>query len=263
MTLVEPRKAPKVGMPDSGLAIFVGYPKSGKTTLAASFPESYVLELEPGGGDRVSGRIHDIGSLAEFRKVLPLAVKEPKIKTIVIDTVDVLSDWFEREIAEEKGLEAITDRKEGVNGFELWGTFKKRVEKLATYLKQCGKLVILVAHTREPKTDENGNVITPAGINVPGKAGGFLAAQADMIGFCQKKELGSGLIYSISFKGGPLGQWGSRISEVNGRTITLKGSNPYGDFAAAFAVKPNGNGAPALKKPAAAKKKTTTKKRGG
>jgi len=262
--LVQNRKAPKSGLPDSGLAVFVGYPKSGKTTLAASFPDSYLFELEPGGADRVDGRIHDIGSMAEFRKVLPLAIADPKIRTIIVDTVDVVSDWLETEIAAEKGMESITDRKEGVNGYELWGTFKKRIENLASYFKRCGKLVILLAHTKEPKTDDNGKVIAPGGINVPGKGGAFIAAQADMIGFCQKKEVGSGLIYTISFRGGPLGQWGSRIDEVNGKTITLSKANPYRDFADAFKGKAtNGNGkAPALKDKAQARpagKKTATK----
>jgi len=247
--LVENRKAPKTGMPTSGLAIFVGYPKSGKTTLASSFPDSYVLELEKGGGDRVDGRIHEINDLASFRKILPVVIKEPSIKTIVIDTIDVVSDWIEAEIAKEKGLDTMTDRKEGVNGFELWGTFKKRMESLSLYFKNCGKLVILIAHTRDAKQDGDGNVIAPAGINVPGKSGGFIAAQADMIGYCLKKEVGSGMQFYVSFRGGPLGQWGSRVSELNGKILLVPAKNQYTAFSSIF--KTNGNGS--------AKKKTTKK----
>ena len=257
MELVKNRTAPKSGIPTSGLGILVGYPKGGKTTLAASFPDSYVLELEPGGGDRVDGRIHDIKTLAELRKLLPLLMKESKIKTIVIDTVDVLSGWMENEIAAEVGMEAITDCKEGVNGFELWGKFKTRMEKLTTYLKGSGKLVLLIAHTRDAKTNEDGQVISPAGINVPGKSGAFIAAQADFIGFVAKKEVGSGLVYTVSFRGGPLNQWGSRIKEINGKTIILSEKNPYQSFADAFKVNTNGAAktAPVLKKAPAGKKK--------
>ena len=265
MELVKNRVAPKSGIPTSGLGVLVGYPKGGKTTLAASFPDSYVLELEPGGGDRVDGRIHDIKTLAELRNLLPLLMKESAIKTIVIDTVDVLSGWMENEIAAEVGLEAITDRKEGVNGFELWGKFKTRMEKLTTYLKASGKLALLIAHTRDAKTNEDGQVISPAGINVPGKSGSFIAAQADFIGFVSKKELGSGLVYSVSFKGGPLGTWGSRIKEINGKTIVLSEKNPYQSFADAFKVSGNGKtaAAPTLKTaPKAGKKKAKTKGRG-
>lgn len=257
MELVDSRKAPKSGMPTEGIGVLVGYPKTGKTTLAASFPGSYVLELEKFGADRVDGRVHEIKNLGEFRQILPLLVKEPSVKTIVIDTLDVVSDWLEDEVAQERGLESITERKQGVDGFELWGTFKKRMEKLALYLKNCGKLVILIAHTKEAKQDSSGAVITPAGINVPGKSGAFIAAQADLIGFCYKKRLGAGTQFFVTFQGGPLGQWGSRIAEVNDKTITLPAENPYKGFAAAFVV----NG----KKPApvVVKKNGKKSKKGG
>src|SRR5438034_203046 len=48
MELVESRAKLKEGMPTEGLFVLVGLPKSAKTTLAASFPGSYVLELEKG-----------------------------------------------------------------------------------------------------------------------------------------------------------------------------------------------------------------------
>ncbi len=239
--LIAARKAPKQGMPTEGLGIFVGYPKGGKTSLAASFPGEYVLMLEKNGGDRIDGRIHDIPDLKTLREILPKLMKEESVKTIAIDSVDVLSDWLECEIAAEHGLEAITDRKEGVNGFELWGTLKTRITNMTSYLKNCGKLVLLVAHTKDAKQDENGKVISPAGINVPGKSGAFIAASADFIGFCSKNELSSGIVYTVSFKGGPLGQWGSRVNELNGRTFALPYGGQYETLMKAFAK--NGNGA--------------------
>ncbi|MCG3205715.1 MAG: hypothetical protein KCHDKBKB_02438 [Elusimicrobia bacterium] len=233
-TLVPYRTKPKTGLPSEGLFILVGHPKSGKSTFAGSFPDSYVLELETSGGDRVSGRIHNIADLNEFRDVLKAVVKEPSIKTIVIDTVDVLSDWLEDEIAHARGLETITERKQGVDGFELWGEYRRRVESLTLFLKASKKLVILIAHCKEPKLDANGNPITPAGINMPGKAGAFVAAQADMIGYVFKKPLGSGTAYYVTFQGGPLGTWGSRVDELNDKTIMLPRENPYSAFEAVF-----------------------------
>lgn len=232
--LVSARPRLKSGLPTEGLAILVGQPKSGKTTFAASFPDSYLLECEPGGGDRIAGRIHDIASADQFREVLKACVKDPAIKTIVIDSLDVLSDWMEDEIAKARGLETITERKQGVDGFELWGEFRRRVEALVAYLKSSKKLVILIAHCREPKLDAAGNPVSPAGINVPGKSGAFIAAQADMIGFAFKKPLGSGTAYFVTFQGGPLGMWGSRIDELNDKTIQLPKENPYSAFEAVF-----------------------------
>ena len=237
--LVPMRPKLKSGLPTEGLAILVGQPKSGKTSFAASFPDSYVMELEAGGGDRVAGRIHEIDNLGEFREVLKTAVKEPSIKTIVVDSLDVLSDWMEDEIAKSRGLQTITERKQGVDGFELWGEYRKRVEALIGFLKACRKLVILIAHCKEPKLDANGNAVTPAGINMPGKSGGFIAAQADMIGFCFKKPLGTGTAYFVTFQGGPLGMWGSRVDELNDKTLQLPQANPYSAFDAVFKTEPS------------------------
>ncbi len=232
--LAPPRAKRKAGLPTDGLMLLVGHPKSGKTTLAASFPDSYVMELEKGGGDRISGRIHDIAGLNEFREVLKLVINEPSIKTIVIDSLDVLSDWLEEEIARARGLDSITERKQGVDGFEMWGEYRKRIEALINYLKSSNKFTILIAHCREPKLDANGNLISPAGINMPGKAGSFIAAQADIIGYVYKKPLGSGTSYFVTFQGGPLGAWGSRVDELNDKTLQLPGDNPYSAFEAVF-----------------------------
>ena len=179
--LVKWREKLKTGMPTDGLVIFVGLPKSGKTTLAASFPDSYVLELEK-GADRVAGRFHEIADLTEFREVLPVVAADPDVKTIVIDSIDVLSDWLCHEIAEAAGLDNIQQRKKDVNGFELWEEFRARIEGVVGFVRASGKLVILIAHTKEPKLDDNGTVVSPAGIAVPGKGGAYLAAQAEVIG---------------------------------------------------------------------------------
>ena len=234
VSLVPPRSKVRTGMPTEGIMILIGQPKSGKTTTAASFKDSYVLMLESGGGDRVAGRIHDIKGLTEFRDVLKAAVHEPSIKTIVIDSVDVLSDWMEDEIAKSRGLETISERKQGVDGFELWGEYRRRVEALVGFLKNSKKLIIMIAHCKEPKLDAGGNLVSPAGINMPGKAGSFLAAQADIIGYVYKKPLGSGTAYYVSFQGGPLGTWGSRVDELNDKTLLLPRENPYSAFEAVF-----------------------------
>ena len=229
LTLVEHRDTPKVKGLGDDLFILVGNPKTGKTTLAASFPDSYVLELEPKGGDRVAGRIHEIPDLETFRDVLEVVFETPEIKTVVIDTIDVLSDWIEDEVAGQFGLKQISERKKEVSGFEVWGEFKKRMEGLVGYFKDSGKLVIVLAHTKEPKVVDD-QVITPAGINIPGKGGSYLAAQADLIGFTYRQAISTGTQYFVTFKGGPLGTWGSRIAELNDKTLKLDQINPYRAF---------------------------------
>jgi hypothetical protein len=189
--------------------------------------------LERGGGDRVDGRIHDIADLEEFRKVLPMAAKDKDTQILVIDTIDQLSAWMEDEIAAKYGLESITERKQGVDSWSVWSDYRQRVENLTTYLRSTNKLVVLLAHCREPKTDATGNVITPRGINMPGKSGSFLAAQADAIGYTFKKEINGTTKHYITFRGGPLGDFGSRIDELNDKQIELPKENAWAAIEAA------------------------------
>lgn len=232
--LVATRRRTKTGIPTEGLLVFIGYPKAGKSTLAAAFPDSYVLELERGGGDRIDGRIHDIQTLEEFRGAIAAAIEDQSIRTIVIDTVDEWGEWTETDIAHSFGLSNILERKAGVDGFELWGEYGRRVKALVDFMKASGKLFLVLAHCKDPKMDDTGKLITPAGMNLRGKGGNYIASHADAIGNVFKRQVGDRTRHYLTFQGGPLGHWGSRIEELNDKTIELNPKNPYASFAAAF-----------------------------
>lgn len=225
--LAPPRGKLKTGMPTDGLWILAGLPKAGKTSLSASIPNSILLELERGGADRIDGWVQEIPDIATFRQAVVAAVEEPGIKALVIDSLDVISDWLEAEVAEKYELESISERKEGVNGFAVWKELRGKFEKLIGYLKTSGKLAVLVAHSKEPRIDADGKVVVPAGIQVPGKLGSYIAAEADAIGHCYKKQVGNTTQYFVSFQGGPLGTYGSRIPELEDKTITLPKTNQW------------------------------------
>jgi len=270
--LVGARKKKKVGMPKSGIFIVVGYPKTGKSKFSASFPNSYGLNVDRGDADRIEGRIEDIDDVVDvqgmviktklnnFREALAAAIKDPSIETIVIDTIDTLAELLCDEIAQKAGLSKITERMPGVDGFALWGEFGARVDGMIKLFKNSGKLFILCAHLREPKLDDNNKIITPAGINVPGKGGDKLAFAADMIGYAFKREIGGKAEYCLTFQGGPAGRWGSRVDELADQTIKLDHKNPYSSFAALFAEKAATTETAAPKKD---DKKPTTKAKGG
>lgn len=254
--LAPPRGQLKTGMATDGLWILAGLPKAGKTSLSASIPNCVLLELERGGADRVAGWVQEIPDLETFRLALKAALDAPEVKAIAIDSLDVLNDWLEAEVCEGFGLNSISERKEGVNGFEVWKELRARYEGLIGYLKRSGKLAVLIAHSKEPKIDGDGKVIVPAGITIPGKIGGYVAAEADAIGHCFKKQVGAVTRYFISFQGGPLGTWGSRIPELEDKTIELPRSGQWAAIGAAIEPKPA--------EPAEAKKasKTNTSKGG-
>lgn len=238
MELVGIRKEPKeTGMPTRGLMTLIGDSKSGKTTLAAAFPGSYVLELEKNRGDRIkNARIHDIDNLADFGEVLQLAVAAEDIKVIVIDSVDQIAKWMADEIAQANGCEFIGQAEKGkADPRTLWGEFGIRVRGLVDYLKDSGKLVILVAHRRMAKVDDKNKITTPAGINVSGQGGDYIAQQSTMIGFLDVREIGGKSTYFLSFRGeSNRAIWRSGIDELQDKEIIITKADPYGSFAAAF-----------------------------
>lgn len=236
--LKPPRTALKRGMAADDIWIVAGLPKSGKSTLAGALEGCVVLECERGGADRIQGWVQDIPDLATFRQALKAAVEEPKCKALAVDSLDVLSDWFEAEVAEQYGLESISERKEGVNGFAVWKTLREKFEGFLAYLRRSGKFVLLLAHCKEPKIDADGKVVVPAGITIPGKLGGYIAAEVDAIGNTYKKQVGLTTQYYISFQGGALGTWGSRIPELEDKTIQLPRTGQWDAIKTACVGKP-------------------------
>lgn len=254
-TLTAPRKRVKTGAPTNGMGILCGLPKGGKTTLAASIPGCVILEMEGGGADRIDGWVQEIPDLATLRQALQAAVEDPAVKAIALDSVDVFNEWSEAEICAEFGLESISERREGVNGFEVWKLLRQRYEGLVSYLKKSNKLTILIAHCKEPKLDSDGKLAIPMGISIPGKLGGYLAAEADFIGNVFKKQVGSGTVHYLSFQGGPLGTWGSRIPELEDKIIALPRTNQWSAVEEIFTAPKT----EAKKEEAPSDKKTTTK----
>lgn len=235
------RAAPKTGMPTDGFWIIAGLWKSGKTVLAASAPDSVVLELEKGGADRVDGWVQEIPDMSTFRQAFVAAVKEPKVKIIVIDTLDEVLGHLEDEIAQKYGLESMSERKEGVSGFETWGDLNKKVSELVAGFKNCGKLVVALAHFKEPRLNSEGKLVVTNAINAPGKIGSYLCSHADAIGVCSKEKIGSKMQYKVSFEGGgPLGAFGSRVSELENKTIILPDRNQWSAIEAIFKTPSNG-----------------------
>lgn len=231
---VDYREKKKTGMLTDGLMVLAGDEKSGKTSLMASFPDSYILVIDKGGADRISGRFHEINDLKTFRKAFKWAMQEPSIKTVGIDTLTGLCDFFEEEVASAHGLSSITERKPGIDGFELWGEYNEKIEGLVAYIKESSKLVIVSAHLKPATLDNNGNITVPAGLDLYPKASRIIGTKADVIGQCYKKQMASGAEYYLTFKGSLAGKLGSRVDELNDREIKLPKANPYAAFEAMF-----------------------------
>lgn len=217
-----PRGVRKTGIPTDGYWVVAGLPKGGKTSLAGNIPGAYIIELEKGGADRISGWIQDVGSMTEFREALACGFENPEAKIIVIDTLDVVLRYLSKESAKKFGLENISEKKEGVNGFAVWEDLLATVEKMTEAFKDCGKLVILLAHFKEPKMDDGKLVVTQS-IEAPSsRISSHVCSHADAIGVCAKKRIGDKSRYEIRFHGdGVVGAYGSRIPELEDKTVVL------------------------------------------
>ena len=242
MELPAARTAPKVvGMPKKGLMLAVGHPKSGKTWFAASAPKSLVIELEEGGADRVpGGRILEVSCTANtvaeakaaierFDEAMTLAMQSDDVEIVTIDSVDQLARMHIVELGLANKPAA------GFDSRTAWGEFASRMHTITDAMKTCGKLVILIAHCKPPEKDNEGRVITPAGINVAGKGAAYICAQAEMIGFIGVRVLAGKAQHYIRFKSdSDLAIWRSRVDELHEKEIVLDKSDPWGSFAAAF-----------------------------
>lgn len=237
--LAAPRKRVKVGLPTDELILFTGLPKSAKTTLTASIPGLVLLETEKGGADRVDGWVQEIPNMAIFRKAFMAAVKNPAVKGIGVDVLDDVLEWITEEVAAKYQLSSISERKEGVNGFAVRDEVNKQVEKLIAGFKNCGKMVVMCAHFKEPKLDTEGRLVITTAINAPsGKIGSFILGKADVIGHCFKRQAGSNTEYIVSFLGGGVaGTFGSRIKELENKQVVLPETYPWGAIEALFAPK--------------------------
>lgn len=253
-TLVAPRDGRKTeGMPTKGLWLAVGHPKSCKTSTFAKFPGAYVLELEKNGADYLDGkglRIHEIEdtvdpesgvvtktALDTFGDVLSLAIEDDSISKIVIDTGDQLSLWIANDLLRNMGKDPANTKPDEKN-FAFWDALKGRIAALTDYLKQSDKLIIILCHCRPPKTDEKGQIIQPAGINIQGAGSAYLASHAEAICYMSKRIVsGKPLAYASFNSPSDVAMWGSRVPELDGKEFVVPREDPYSAFAAQFTTK--------------------------
>ena len=234
--LAEKRTEAKViGLPKTGILLFTGHPKSGKTRLAASIPNSIVVELEKDGADRVEfGRVQEVDDLDTFNEVMELIMADDEIEVVIIDTIDQLGLMYQADIARAAGVEFIGKPKPGVDSRQLWGEFGNRMHTLTDNLKTCGKLAILTAHSKPPEKDDQGRVISPAGINISGKSGQYIASHADAIGNVGVRVVAGKAQHFVTFKAASdLAIWRSRIDELHDREFVLDKKDPWGSFVTA------------------------------
>jgi len=172
--------------------IIVGDPGTRKTTLALNFPYPYFLDCDgnmaapvaqtgireflydSAARDDNGNLIHPADRFQHCIKCLNAAVAEPRVKTIVIDSLTsffkiVLSDVLRQEF----GSMATTDLAKDAADFKTlrqqdWGKFAKLIDNIFSKLRGCGKTLVVIAHNNMDKDEADGK--WKIFLNIPGSS---------------------------------------------------------------------------------------------
>lgn len=207
--------------PTNRLFLFYGAPKIGKTTFAVTWKNALIFDLENGANDVECTRVQP-----STYKELKENLESPELAdfdTIIIDSLDIVYNWAEREAIARLNKQMKTNYMH-VGQFPMgggWaaakGSLKSWVFTYIIPLLQQDKNVILIAHEksetvkRQGKDDE-----TRYGISLPGSTATLVTSLCDAIGRVHIK----GGKHMVSFSPSQdLG--GSRIKALAGRDIPL------------------------------------------
>lgn len=139
---------------------------AGKTTFGSQMPSPLILAAEKGYSAIPGVMAQDIDSWTTMRQVIR-ELKKPEVKatfkTLVIDTVDVLSQLCEKYICNQLGIENIGDGGWTVNG---WAKVKREWEETFRTLSMEGYAILFISHCKDKTfTRKNGttyNQIVPS-----------------------------------------------------------------------------------------------------
>lgn len=151
------KRPPKLDL-DKSMVWIYGEPKIGKTTFASHFPGAWFWATEP-GQDFVE--VREPTSINSWEELLALCAfiedKRPStfgdgepIKTIVIDTVDLLFKMCQEDVCHQLGVEDPSELPHGKG----WARLSNEFERVMTKIRRWpfGQVVISHARQREFKT---------------------------------------------------------------------------------------------------------------
>lgn len=155
--------------------LIFGSPKSGKTSLAASFSKPILIDLDH-GAHRVASKNRaglDVAAVENWADFEALCADDAlkDYKTIIVDTFGAAVDMI------------IRDKFGGIMNPAKWGTVKSDIMRVASQLKMTGRSVLWLAHESEDKSD--GKIIKRP--QCQGKAKDELMKMLDFIGHTTKQ----------------------------------------------------------------------------
>lgn len=126
--------------------LLYGFPKTGKTTEAAKFPEPLLLNCEPGGTDLLKGE-HDVIDVISLQQLDAMtgALAAAKYRAIVLDGFT----WMINQAARDK-IKEIGEK----NRLRAYAQITEQVQRVLGDLLRSGKIVVATGHSRVVDDEE-------------------------------------------------------------------------------------------------------------
>lgn len=165
--------------------LLVGEPKSGKTNVAFSFPNPWILDCDRNlkraatvvkdktwffDDPYVDDKDVELPEHQRWNRAvdkIKLAAKAPEVQTIVIDGLGALADMLIAHIIEEVRRNEPNSKADGKLRIQDYQPLALLLTKLIMGLRNSGKLIVFTSHQKVDKDEHTGK--TRYELNMPGK----------------------------------------------------------------------------------------------
>ena len=211
--------------PTSGLWLFYGSPKTGKSSFAAQWDKPLIFDLEAGYGN-IEADIITPKSYSEFLKEIRNPKNLKPYNTVIIDTIDIAYEWIEKVTIDalnrrsKTAYDSIGEFQFGVGWAMARMNTKKFIFNDLFNITRMDKNVVIIAHEKAITITRNGKDETAFKLALPGQTSSTVASLADVVGRVYSKSVAGKLEPRISFSPG-IDDGGSRIKSLANKDIPL------------------------------------------
>lgn len=183
----------KVSTDLSGYVTYIFGPGgTGKTTLATQLDRALLLACERGYNALPGVIAQDITKWSEIKQVVK-ELQKPEVKetfkSIVIDTIDLASDYCEKYICNQNGVEKIGDIPWG-GGYKL---MKKEFESVFRSIAQMGYALFFISHAKDKVFKrEDGSEYNQIVPSLAPSSNEIIRNMSDLQGYAHQTSIGDG-----------------------------------------------------------------------
>jgi hypothetical protein len=191
--------------------LLMGKPKVGKSTMAASFPDPLVINLDGAGNKYVfpSEMRIDCYDYADCKKAVTQVAKRQGWRTLIFDPIDKLVTFIDLNISKDKRYSCIADIPHGGGWSRQVALFNQFLEEFWSAAERNPNLAasIIVAHSKQ---SDDGQSLT-----IRKALHSYLQGGVNNIVYCMKKMVSDQLSFTANLSG-------SEVCEAGCRNPTLQ-----------------------------------------